>query len=82
MSLSDVPLIQAGKFKQLAVTTAKRLPVSLNTPTMIDSGVPGFEMFSWQAVYAPKGTPKAVVDLLSSEIGKLLKVSSAHKSAM
>jgi tripartite-type tricarboxylate transporter receptor subunit TctC len=69
-----IPLIQAGKLKLLAVTTAKRLPVSPNTPTMIESGVPGFEMFSWQAVYAPKGTPKAVVDLLSSEISKLLKL--------
>jgi tripartite-type tricarboxylate transporter receptor subunit TctC len=40
---------------------------------MIEAGVPGFEMFSWQAVYAPKGTPKAVIDRLHDEIVKALK---------
>lgn len=68
-----VPLIQAGKLKVLAVTTAKRIPISPSTPTMMEAGVPNFEMFSWQAVYAPKGTPKAIVDTLSSEIAKALR---------
>lgn len=68
-----LPLMQAGKLKLLAVTTAKRLPLQPNTPTMIEAGVPGFEMFSWQAVYAPKGTPKAIVDRLSAEISTALK---------
>jgi tripartite-type tricarboxylate transporter receptor subunit TctC len=68
-----VPLLQAGKLKLLAVTTGKRIPLSPNTPTMIESGVPGFEMSSWQAVYAPKGTPKAVVERLHAEIAKALK---------
>jgi tripartite-type tricarboxylate transporter receptor subunit TctC len=67
-----LPLIQAGKLRLLAVTTAKRLAVSPQTPTMIESGVPNFEMFSWQAVYAPKGTPRAIVDQLSLEITKAL----------
>ncbi|MFD0669308.1 Bug family tripartite tricarboxylate transporter substrate binding protein [Ramlibacter sp. MAHUQ-53] len=68
-----VPLIQAGKLKVLAVTTAKRIPISPNTPTMMEAGVPNFEMFSWQAVYAPKGTPRAIVDTLSAEIAKALR---------
>jgi tripartite-type tricarboxylate transporter receptor subunit TctC len=68
-----VPLLQAGKLKLLAVTTGKRIALSPNTPTMIESGVPGFEMASWQAVYAPKGTPKAVVERLHAEIAKALK---------
>jgi len=68
-----VPLIQAGKLKVLAVTTAKRLPISPATPTMMEAGVANFEMFSWQAVYAPKGTPKAAVDTLSTEIAKALR---------
>ncbi len=68
-----VPLIQAGKLKVLAVTTAKRIPISPSTPTMMEAGVPNFEMFSWQAVYAPKGTPRAVVDTLSTEIAKALR---------
>lgn len=64
------PLLQSGKLKLLAVTTAKRIALAPNTPTMIEAGVPGFEMSSWQAVYAPKGTPKAIVDRLNAEIVK------------
>ena len=69
-----VPLLQAGKLKLLAVTTPKRIALAPNTPTMIEAGVPGFEMASWQAVYAPKGTPKAVVQRLNAEIVKALKM--------
>ena len=69
-----LPLLQAGKLKLLAVTTGKRIALSPNTPTMIESGVAGFEMSSWQAIYAPKGTPKAIVDRLHAEIAKVLKM--------
>lgn len=68
-----LPLMQAGKLKLLAVTTAKRLPLQPNTPTMIESGVAGFEMASWQAVYAPKGTPKPIIDRLYADIAAALK---------
>jgi len=67
-----LPLLQGGKLKLLAVTTGKRMPLSPNTPTMIEAGVPGFEMSSWQAVYAPKGTPRAIVQRLAQEIQKAL----------
>jgi tripartite-type tricarboxylate transporter receptor subunit TctC len=69
-----LPLLQAGKLKLLAVTTGKRIPLAPNTPTMIEAGVPGFEMSSWQAIYAPKGTPKPIVQRLSQEIAKALKL--------
>jgi tripartite-type tricarboxylate transporter receptor subunit TctC len=69
-----VPLLQAGKLKLLAVTTGKRIALSPGTPTMIESGVPGFEMSSWQAIYAPKGTPKPIVQRLHAEIAKALKM--------
>jgi tripartite-type tricarboxylate transporter receptor subunit TctC len=68
-----LPLLQAGKLKLLAVTTGKRIALAPNTPTMIEAGVPGFEMSSWQAIYAPKGTPKPVVQRLSQEIARALK---------
>ena len=67
-----VPLLQAGKLKLLAVTTGKRIALSPNTPTMIEAGVPGFEMSSWQAIFAPKGTPKPIVQKLHAEIAKAL----------
>jgi len=69
-----LPLLQSGKLKLLAVTTGKRIALSPNTPTMIESGVPGFEMSSWQAIFAPKGTPKAIVQRLHAEIAKALKM--------
>jgi tripartite-type tricarboxylate transporter receptor subunit TctC len=68
-----LPLMQAGKLKLLAVTTAKRLPLQPAVPTMIEAGVPGFEMFSWQAVYAPKGTPRPIVERLSAAIAAAVK---------
>ena len=67
------PLLASGKLKLLAVTTAKRMALSPSTPTMIEAGVPGFDMFSWQAVYAPKGTPRPVIERLNAEIVKILR---------
>ena len=68
-----LPLLQAGKLKLLAVTTGKRIALAPNTPTLIEAGVPAFEMSSWQAIFAPKGTPKPIVQRLSSEIAKALR---------
>jgi tripartite-type tricarboxylate transporter receptor subunit TctC len=65
--------VKAGKLKLLAVTTAKRSPLAPDTPTMAEAGVKDFEMMSWQAVYAPKGTPKAIVQRLNADIVKILK---------
>jgi len=70
---AGLPLVKAGKLRLLAVTTAKRSPLSPETPTMAEAGVANFEMVSWQAVYAPKGTPKPVVDKLNAEIVKILR---------
>jgi tripartite-type tricarboxylate transporter receptor subunit TctC len=68
-----LPLVKSGKLKLLAVTTGKRIALVPELPTMIESGVPGFEMSSWQAVYAPKGTPKPIIQRLNAEIVKALK---------
>ncbi len=65
-------LADAGKLKIIAVTTAKRVAIAPNLPTMMESGVKDFQMSSWQAVYAPKGTPKAIVRRLNAEIVKIL----------
>ncbi len=67
-----LPLVQAGKLRFLAVTTARRTHVAPEIPTMMEAGVANFEMSSWQAVYAPKGTPKAIVQKLNQEIVKIL----------
>jgi tripartite-type tricarboxylate transporter receptor subunit TctC len=65
---------RAGKLRMIAQGGEKRSPAAADVPTMIESGVPGFEMSSWQAIYAPKGTPKPIVDRLHAEIAKVLKM--------
>jgi tripartite-type tricarboxylate transporter receptor subunit TctC len=68
-----LPLLQTGKLKLLAVTTKDRIALAPEVPTMQEAGVPGFQMASWQAVYAPKGTPKPILDRLAQEIALILK---------
>jgi tripartite-type tricarboxylate transporter receptor subunit TctC len=70
---AGLPLVKAGKLKLLAVTTAKRSPLSPETPTMGEAGIKDFVMVSWQAVYAPKGTPKAIATQLNTDIVKILR---------
>ena len=65
-----VPYIRAGKMKALAVTSAARMPQFPNVPTMIESGIAGFDVTSWQAVAAPKGTPKEIVAKLNADIAR------------
>lgn len=69
-----LPLVQSGKLKLLAVTTGKRIALQPQLPTMIEAGLPGFEMSSWQAVYAPRGTPRPIVQRLNAEIVKALRL--------
>ncbi len=76
---AGLSLVQAGKLKLLATTTAQRIPLAPQLPTMIESGVPGFDMASWQAVYAPKGTPAPIVQRLNAEIVKILKSAEGDK---
>jgi len=69
-----LPLAKAGKLKLLAVTTAKRIALDPTLPTMMESGIKNFDMSSWQAVYAPRGTPRPIVQKLYGEIAKILRM--------
>ncbi len=60
--------VKGGRLKAIAVTSGKRNPVFPDTPTMAEAGVPGFEVYSWQAVVAPKGLPKDVLAKLHGAI--------------
>ena len=74
-----VQLAQAGKLKILATTAGKRTPLAPDLPTMTEAGVPGFDVSSWQAVYAPAGTPKEIVQRLNAEIVKILKMPDVRE---
>ncbi len=71
--------IKAGKLRALAVTTAQRSSTAPEVPTMAESGLAGYELSSWQAVFAPAGTPKPIIDRLYTEIAKILRMPDVAK---
>ena len=74
-----VPYIRAGKMKALAVTSKARMPQLPDVPTVIESGLAGFEVTSWQAVAAPKGTPREIIAKLHGDIAKGLRAADISK---
>ena len=74
-SVVAAPHVQSGKLRAIAVTSASRLASMPDVPTVAESGLPGlanFEVLSWQAIFAPAGTPAPIVDRLHKEIGRIL----------
>lgn len=70
-----LPQIRAGKVRALAVASAQRSALLPDVPTVAETGLPGYEAYSWAAVVAPAGTPKDIVAQLSADIGKALNQS-------
>jgi tripartite-type tricarboxylate transporter receptor subunit TctC len=68
-----MPLAEAGKLRALAVTSAKRSALAPNVPTMIESGIAGFEVSGWYGLAAPAGTPKAAAARINGETNRALK---------
>jgi tripartite-type tricarboxylate transporter receptor subunit TctC len=73
------PHIQSGKVRALAVTSTKRVKSLPNVPTMSEAGVTGYEIVSWQGIFAPAGTPKEIVQRLNAEIVKILKLPDVRE---
>ncbi|MCM5570188.1 tripartite tricarboxylate transporter substrate binding protein [Burkholderiaceae bacterium FT117] len=69
---SAAPQIRAGKLKAFAVTTPQRSGFFAELPTVAESGLPGFDISTWFGVFAPAGTPPAIVDKLNAAFGKAL----------
>jgi tripartite-type tricarboxylate transporter receptor subunit TctC len=65
--------IKSGKVKAYGVTTLKRVPSLPEIPTLDEQGLKGFEVGIWHALYAPKGTPKPVIDKLSGALQEAVK---------
>ena len=64
--------LRAGKLRAIAVGSAKPSKQLPGVPTVSESGVPGYEMNPWIGMFAPAGTPRAVVDRLNSEMNRIL----------
>jgi tripartite-type tricarboxylate transporter receptor subunit TctC len=70
---SFVPKIRAGSLRALAVTTTTRTPALPGVPTMIESGLAGYNVPFWNGIYAPPGTPKAIVERISAAAAKAMR---------
>jgi tripartite-type tricarboxylate transporter receptor subunit TctC len=78
-SQTATPLLKSGRLRVLGVSTAKRFRFLPDVPTIAEGGVPGYEVNSWSALFAPAGTPAAVVKSLNAEIGKGLRQADASE---
>jgi tripartite-type tricarboxylate transporter receptor subunit TctC len=70
---SSLAHIRAGKIKALGLTSSKRSAQLPELPTIAESGVPGYQVVIWNALLAPAGTPKAIIDRLSREVADVLR---------
>jgi tripartite-type tricarboxylate transporter receptor subunit TctC len=69
-----LPLARAGKLRALGVTTARRSAAAPEMPTIAEAGIPGYDANAWFGIFAPAGTPQALVDRLNAEIVKIVKL--------
>ena len=73
------PPVKAGRLKALAVTSAKRSFVAPEVPTMAEAGLAGYDISSWQALFAPAGVPRPIVDRLYAETARALRAPDVAK---
>jgi tripartite-type tricarboxylate transporter receptor subunit TctC len=76
---SSMVHIKGGKLKALATTGATRSAALPDLPTVAEAGLPGYESTSWNAVFAPAGTPKEVIEKLNREINAVLQSPETRK---
>ncbi|HEX2758451.1 MAG TPA: tripartite tricarboxylate transporter substrate-binding protein, partial [Thermoanaerobaculia bacterium] len=74
-----VPQIQAGTIKAYAVALPQRSPALPDVPTTAEGGLPEFQVSAWNAIFAPKGTPKEIVAKLSDALLKALEDEATKK---
>lgn len=73
------PPVKAGRLRALAVTTNKRSFVAPEVPTMEEAGLKGYNISSWQALFAPANTPREIITRLHTEVVKVLRSPEAQK---
>jgi tripartite-type tricarboxylate transporter receptor subunit TctC len=75
-----LPLIQGGRVKLLAVTSAQRMESMKDVPTVAESGYPGFEALAWNGLFAPAGTPDDVVARINADVNWALQDPAVRDS--
>jgi tripartite-type tricarboxylate transporter receptor subunit TctC len=76
-----IPHIAAGKLRPLVVTSKSRIPSLGDVPSAPEAGYADLDVSSWFAMYAPAGTPKAVVDKLAGDIEAIMRTDAFRKKA-
>ena len=76
---TSAPQIKGGKLRALAVSTPARSPIIPDVPTLTELGLPDFEVTTWYAIWAVKGTPPAIVDKMYHEVVKALNQSDVKQ---
>ncbi|MEA2878970.1 MAG: hypothetical protein QOF14_4166 [Hyphomicrobiales bacterium] len=71
--------VRAGNFRALAVTTKERSALLPDLPSLAEAGIPGYDVTSYAALFAPAGTPKEIVDKLNAEVRKIIADPEAKK---
>ena len=71
--------VRAGNFRALAVTTKERSALLPDLPSLAEAGIPGYDVTSYAALFAPAGTPKEIVDRLNAEVQKIIADPEARK---
>jgi len=69
----SVPHIKSGKMRPIAIFAKSRAPVIPDVPTIVEEGYPGFGGGAWSGLFAPKGTPDKIVQLLNTEVRKYVR---------
>jgi tripartite-type tricarboxylate transporter receptor subunit TctC len=72
-NVGAIPFAKDARLHLLGVTSRERSPFLPDVPAIAESGLPGYEFDSWFGLLAPARTPKAIVDRINTEVGKLLK---------
>lgn len=81
-STNSTPLIKGNKVRPIAVSSKKRLADFPDVPTFTEAGYPDFSVNGWYALYAPAKTPKEIVNRLSIELQKVLKMPDVQKKLL
>jgi len=76
---SGLPHIKAGKLRALAITGAKRSSALPEAPTMSEAGLAGYEVYEWNAIFAPAGTPAPVVGKLFDAISRAMQSADVRE---
>jgi tripartite-type tricarboxylate transporter receptor subunit TctC len=79
---TTLPQIRAGKVKGLGVSSMQRSPLAPDLPTMIEEGVPNFEMIGWFAAFVPAKTPKSIIEKLNLAIKAAIEDKSVQESLL